>query len=539
MSWNTVYSRENNVAYLQLVDGSVVSIPTNQQFKDTSSAGKAIKSVASPPGDNAKLAVIEDKTLLAFYADPDSQSTSSNKDLTCAGDFTVAKYNDDDNKWDTVATSSQSIYKSNATVWSYPGSDTVYLYGGQDCEGQFSGKMFAYNHTLNDFVNVTTETPPTPLEAASASAISNNSVVLIGGKADEGWIAMNQVAVWEAGTWTYRTATNSSNIDSRTEPLVVPVYGDQSEPATSLLVLGGYVAGRDADPFLIQLMLTEDDSWGWTIPQAENLTSDKVLGALTMSKVLVTIGKQAADSAQSKRWWWKRDSSPQYNIAFYDTESWATVDSVSPSSTSSSSSSSSSSTASPTSSNSGSSDKGGSSKLSTGQIAALSTVLPLGVGCLAAAGVYFAIRRRRRNSMPMSPSANRLGDDFPVSKTDAASIDSWHEKHDWFLGRSQNRQSDATLSPPKMNHSNNRFSFPDSVASAASTITRRKVSQPMANRRSDLLDDDEYVSDPENDDFFNQRDVQVLVSSQRRKKLVVTNPDESSDDEAETTNHVL
>ncbi|CAN6642287.1 hypothetical protein TRVA0_019S00892 [Trichomonascus vanleenenianus] len=516
--------------------------------------------MAAPPATDAVLAATED-ALLAFYGDP-------------CDSMQVARYNSSSNKWAILDTDNSPGLRS-ASVWALPQqSDIVYLYGGATCDGSVSNQLIEFNTTAGSFTPQQNAISPAGLEGASAVILSNSSAVLVGGKSSEAWIGMTQLAQWQADSWTFRGVANSSGIDSRTGALAVSVFpGRPFQDSTSnVVVVGGTVAGRSATPHIVRLILDDgvDAGWAWCNDTKLDLGSD----ALGLFGIFNTVAVVSSSNLKGKR-----SSSGGYSIDLYDVNSGDKIDTFPnplihqpdnngasvgletltrggttlvqtitkdrstksqstkrQSSTNAAVSTSTKTTASPTTSTSAT---GSPQKMSKGGVAALSTVLP--VTAVAIFSAIFMIYRRKKKQEEqerVSITENPFADN-PFAPNDAASIDSWNEKRQWLkLHASSSNDTNASARAPKVG-------FPGPPVNPTSSVARRRVSSQPTQRIKRLFsnsydssgdenpekEEEDTISDQE--EFFRNRDVQILVSSQRRSRLVVTNPDTNSDTESD------
>lgn len=512
--------------------------------------------LSSPPAGSRVVSHGGGGIVLAFHPQDRDASLSS-----CPEKLQVSKYGNTSDTWDPIVSS--SLIPFNSTVWDQT-ADSVYLFGGVDCSGHYSSQLYAFNVTASEFYMPQNIHPPTELVHGSAVRLNGEreQAVLVGGKAPDGWIGMNQVAVFDNGAWSFKSIGDASKVDARASPRLLYLSDDR------LLIFGGSVAGRDPKPYLVEL-----DVGNWSWKEVPVKLDEQPLGATVIGDKLIVVND--ADSNKKRSWFMRRRRDTQGGLSFqtFDSNSWDSLDlDISESSppngrqnehgdhdsdesndndsktnsnkhetvtkktsessstsetattaTTSTASSTTSSTSTPSSTASASS-----SSMSTGEIAALSTVLPVSVVSAAAAAVFFIRRSRKqkyseRRNLTLSPMSFDQSDGAAAASAETASIDSWNAKREMY----EKQPSNA-----------NRLSFPGSVSSAA-TVTRRKVSQ----QQPPPPDDDSktiYNNDDDNneDELFRNRDVQVLVSSVRRSKLVVTNPDTNtnSDDENDSNN---
>jgi hypothetical protein len=279
-TWSTLYTWDNQQVYVLLDDNSLWSFPGNVTNLLQSDVSSNFTSLTSPP-DNATLAIDGTNRLLAVFGDGSSCQASP---------IQVSAYDPVANQWNKIATSPGNWYLENSTVW-VQRDGMMYIYGGS-CSGysKVFNTLISFNVTSLEFQQVESSNSPTSLASAGVVRISPDSFLIVGGRSTNGWISMNQVAVWEYGTWSYRSALNSSGIDSRTDSLLLPLWDVEDEQtATSVLVIGGDVDGRPANPYLATLQLNSTSSWSWTAASGPAISG--MDGALTLFQTLISVAK--------------------------------------------------------------------------------------------------------------------------------------------------------------------------------------------------------------------------------------------------------
>lgn len=495
-TWSTLYTFDKTKAFVQLDDNSLWSFPGNLTEIDASNASNQFTSLAAPP-DRATLTVNANNQLLAVHGDAGCQGSP----------IYVSAYHPAEDQWDKIATSESNWFVENSTVWVQE-DGMMYIYGGS-CSGysQVFNTLISFNTTSHEFEEVKDANSPASLASAGVVRIAANTFLMIGGRSTSGWISMNQVAVWEYGSWTYKSALNSSGIDSRTAPLLLPIWDvSDNETATSVLVIGGSVDGRQSDPYLGTLQLNSTSGWTWSAPSS---AVTNVRGALTLFNTLISITQSGSSSSGL--------SVSMYSGSDYEN----TIDSYdAPTPVASTAASGATVTVTPSSAADQSIDNGSSSTLSTGGTIALSTVLPIAAAAAGVvAGIFLLRRRKQRNSaknLHLSPSMSITGL-FPPPA--APRYDSWYSGetasiHSWNEKRAQYEQN--------LHHETSHTS---GVA----------VPSSPAHQQAPLPVNPFEEEDAES--IFAGRDVQVLVSSVRRSQLRVTNPDIPTDGNSEYSAH--
>jgi hypothetical protein len=492
--WANIYSSQST--YVQLDDGSLLSLNSSNLLggDTTGNVESSFNWLTSPP-PGSQLAVDGEGSLFAFYDSMDSSQSSSNgSSLTSAvcetSPMQISQYDASSQSWQWVAGSPANFVLPNSTIWSI--DDLVYFFGGYCADtNSVTNTLVAFNTSSLSFFEPSNNSPPRGFSSAGAAQIANETVLLIGGAAgSSGWINLQQAAIWQFGSWSFRSASNSSEIDSRTNPLVVPIFASQGQPAEQVIVIGGSVDGRSAQPYFASLSISDGNAWTWSsLPISDNVVS----GALSINGTFVTITTSGTNGVSKRSGLFQlmnkfvrsTSTSNNFSISMYDPANWNTVQSLVTNQAAPSHVSSVSSTVSspaPATSTSAASSK----SLSTGGIAAISTIFPLSFAGAAVVGVFMFRKKRKQSRMIdartarlMSPVPS-LGAQFdgPYPR-DSDSVQSWNEKR-------------ARLG----------YEF----------------DQSHINNDYDEDYDDDY-------DLMEGRDVQVLVSSQRRSRLRVANPD--------------
>ncbi|KAF5103088.1 hypothetical protein D0Z00_000066 [Geotrichum galactomycetum] len=615
-AWATLYSSSNDVAYLHLRNNAVLQI-----FADDAGAPNRLPD----PPNNATLVITLDNRLLAFYG------TSFCETLK------VVQYNSTNKAWNPITvTGFAPNYLSQSIYMASPSSDLVFIYGGRNlssaCHTSYiqdpstiydsrisyvvSNEIKAFNITNNSYKSIKTASSPTAMFAAGVMRMPfASSSLLVGGKAQNGWIGMNQLALWEYSSWTFISTANSARVDSRTNPLVLPLNspaGQLTSKATnSSLVLGGKVNSHVSLPYFVGLDLDPVSGWSWNANLNQTLiaSTEKILGAVTFENTLITIMDKSSETEDTTDVIERRNVDLNYQINYFNMTSWTEAKGFTPSASSTDTTASvSSSTAEP-------SKTEESSPKATKKIA-LSTVLPVSFFFVGAAltGVFLYRRKKRKEEdlipvprpLSLSPylgGASSLEQQMLNSHSsgpdrDTASFQSWTEKRRIYEEQehfqqqyahhyqqpympinSQNGNTSADLGVVSIGEGNSDYDSPfenvihhddciplqplpsldyqpqprraNTIRQASETIVnyfkgKRSASSataPASYQRStsaasyaqDISDmqiphsslgrHEAVTTKEEDDEFFEGRDVQILVSSKRRTRLRVVNPD--------------
>lgn len=532
--WSTLYSTDGSSIYIYLQDGTLL----NYNSSDTSVSSLSKTDILSgltllaSPSTNASLAL--DSKLGLWSVSPSGNCGTS--------PIVVDKYDSDKNDWAQIATSSKDWASFNSSVWlANDGSDDIiYIYGGI-CGSQISDNLYAFNTSNHEFFEPSVGTSPAALYDTSVVQLSNTSSLLIGGKSTDGWIGMNQLALWETDSWTFKSVSNYSGIDSRTNSLVLPI------DTSTVLVLGGDVSGRLSNPQVAAISISKDSSFSWTAPsESLGIVSDvsTIAGAFSLFGSLITIGSFTNDKAS--------------NLQLYDSQSLKSVSSVAVASSTKLSSSAPTSSGTPTSAvassasatssatSSSSSSSTSSTPISKGGIAAISTIVPLSIfGGVAAVAVFFVRRKKRQQIIPyrkgLSPASSFQGfgqyfvDPNPnpwysTADGDNNSISSWNQKRAQYEQQHNSRLSMESIDVPLPVHAPGTEVEPEmeqrpfSPQSPGSSFYPDPVASPTSPRTFSYYQNGSGALDNLKENY-DERDVQVLVSSRRRTRLIIANPD--------------
>ncbi|KAK7205460.1 hypothetical protein BZA70DRAFT_278186 [Myxozyma melibiosi] len=413
-AWSTSFNLTDTF-YFQAADSSFFSVSlsgasvSNASLSDNIDAG-SVSRLSTPPS-NGSVILGHDKTVYAFHGE-------------CNSSLGVSSYSVDDDSWSTISVDSSDAlpdYSSGAVYFvDLTTESLVYIFGGS-CSASstsnsetFYSSLSAYNTTSAAFVDVDNTNPPVAL--ANASALTAGSyAILFGGVAEEGWIGMSQLAVWEASSWSYKSVLNSSSIDSRTNPLVI-----LSDLADYAVVIGGYVDGRAADPNLAVVSLSTSSSWSWSEPSIDDFPGSILGAAMLPGNVLVAI---------------TNDTDP--DVVLLNTTSWTYLSSYSSSTLKTGKTLDSAASATSTLTTTVTTHSG----LSRGSVAAIATLSVI-AGLVTAYIIYSYIAKRRRRRRPLGPLTPNSDqgiflpsrfDEKPLDDSDNNSVTTWEEKRQTWI----------------------------------------------------------------------------------------------------------
>lgn len=582
--WGTFYSYLDGKVYLLLKNNDLISLNFSiTGFEDLSQysslttdevniqSGQQVSTLSLPPS-NSSLFMYKD-TLYAFMPSSDSNEET---DLCGAGVLSLIRYDASADIWESgeydlvfSEISDHSFYTA-ATYLVPAGSSSVYIYGGKcDTTGDSSNRLVSFNMDTKTFANISTSTKPQSFYGASNLWAPNpQNQLVIGGKSLLGWLNMKQLATWnfESGWLFQLVQLNGTNtISSRTDPLVLPVFGMLSDNSsetfindytvTSVLVLGGN-STYTPDPEFAKISLNSNQ-WYWESLDT-GLNINNVMGAAAIFNTLVVVNETLAIV--------KRDGSVTYTLELYNiAESFTAISDLK--------------------SNTKVDQSQATSSNSTVTKAVAGTLVPL--AALSIIGVAVFVLWKKKNSgnvdetdqgpidfdyqlghfrtvldqqyalmTPAPLNIYRLSNDT-ASTLDDASIDSWVRKRQEFdakrlrtIKRHSYLASNETLGevddndqdlnemiqileviqlPGRVHQVKNSYSFTNTPP-LLPQIKRKSRLDPGYIDLGDLSHTLENIDDESDHSLDELMDVQVLVSSKRKSILRIVNPDLASEE---------
>ncbi|KAK9356874.1 hypothetical protein V1505DRAFT_68088 [Lipomyces doorenjongii] len=555
--------------YIQTTDNSFYKAiisdgvsPSNSTLIDNLSDGSIVQ--LSTPPSNSSIILGHDNIIYAFYG-------------TCGSTIQVATFDNQSNAWTNLSVTNGPSYRAGSVLFRDTSSlSLIYSFGGYCSDSstnsiEYYNTLSAFDLDTYKFTEPSNANPPVALRDASAIT-TDQATILFGGRAAAGWIGMNQLAIWEASSWSYKTVQNSTSVDSRTDPILV-----MNEAGTKVVISGGFVDGRDADPTLLVLELSDGDgAWSWVTPNRNNFPT--LQGAVMLpGDIMLGITTDAEPEA-----------------VLLNVSSWTYLSSVTQSVM----------TATTATSQSSSSSH---DQLSSGSIAAISTSTTIAAIVLLFTIFAFVYKRRRRSRPlgPLTPESNQGFFLMPSSynrklsasdgASDMGSVNTWRERRKSWIKKysdifgplnNDDTNGSALADPPadtslhsavsapgngltfgddsgldknsestffgigrrslrsfkSLRRSSKWTNGPKLTSDSRSTGDRRTGGPQGFRRRSSGAHslglgvisadggDEPPKTEVENDDdiyeLFKDREVQVLVSTTRRGKLRITNPDD-------------
>lgn len=484
--WGTYYLFSDGRIYLRLSDNGLVALDFSLSANGPDYANNQHVAALSPPPPELGLFVYN-QSLYAFSASRQGEQF----DRCGSGVFQLQRYDAGTDGW--VAAGTQMTFANVNDVLFYEDSlyfaseteKVVYIYGGRcNQTGLATNRMLAFDMETHAFSNISTAAQPQSFYGgASVWAPEPQNTLVVGGRLNEGWLSMYQLATWNfALGWLLRAVLkNGTALAARKNALAVPVFsplGDNSTATflshyrpSAVLLIGGDGAHGPATPGWLALALTANE---WAYQDFDpRFGPGEIAGAAAIFNVLVVVNATS-----------KRDGLYQLNL--YDlNRNLALVQSLK--------------------------ESIAHAKRHRGSKAVIiGTVVPL-AALLFAVGGWLLWRRKRRvhEHESIMEQDYHLGE-YPFNDSvltlEAASMDLWVKKRqEWDAQRLRKHSSFLA--------SNETLSVPDASAlpplSAATGHWNEQLDAAAAS-----------VSE-----FDEQLDVQILVSSKRKSVLRVTNPD--------------
>ncbi|KAK9479915.1 hypothetical protein V1514DRAFT_326834 [Lipomyces japonicus] len=503
--------------------------------------GTSLKLLKSPPSGSS-IVRTDDNSIYALYG-------------SCGTKWQISQYSLSQNAWTEISTlhSSAPDYHQGSIL--FANDNHVYIFGGSclnrsDDVATFYNTLTAFSSDSHNFSSPLNMNPPVALQDASVVVIQNEAI-LFGGLAAKGWIGMNQLAIWQSSSWSYKSVTGSSFIDSRTGAITAVSVNN-----SKVVINGGFVDGRVASPSMAVLEMGVN-KWSWNQPTA---SSYPVLQGAVMLPGDVLLGIS-------------NNTQPQ--VILLNITSWSYLKSYDLSTLTQAIAAAQTTTTTQT-----SISTTNSKQLTKGSIAAISTSSSVAGIVIVATLVAYLIRRRarRRPLGPLTPESDQ-GKFFPSPylndkddhcvDSDAASTTTWEERRREFIqnysGITNDHDDDKLKNNQKevMETDNDStktiFGFKrkslqsltrgskwtssltgdrrSTASSSDSSNFRRRSSGPINGLGIASTESEKSIPD-ENDNtdddiykLFKDREVQVLVSTTRKGKLRITNPDDHIDED--------
>lgn len=285
----TFYDYSHNELYVRLVNNDLFSIKFDQQFGNSTDVATKLQS----PRSHSTLTLAGDNKLYAFYRDSD-------------GSIGVDLFNG--TSWSAMdITNSFDFYNASSYLSTYDNVDKIYIYGGVSSTNtsDVTDRLIELNLVSGEFSDdIALTVSPTSFYGASNILINFNTQLLVGGKAANGWVGLKQLAIWQYESWSFKSISNSDNINSRQNSQVLPIFNrqdshdivqqQQNGNGTStvnidgIMVIGGELIDDLSKPHVLKLNVTGGD-WSWTsLDDQLNLDMDSLMGSCVIYQTLVT-----------------------------------------------------------------------------------------------------------------------------------------------------------------------------------------------------------------------------------------------------------
>lgn len=519
--WDTLYTPGSNQTYLRLSTDDIVFL----SLEDIASIDELIITeddiIDAPTTEDFALGLANDDLFAIHNSSSGAIEISQYKD----DGWRVIEYN-------TTLPQNETVYFADPTVMTTfdesSGCELLYILGGVS-NGTVTNRILEFNPLRGTVSLIITSVSPTAFYGASSTIGDSqlNSNVVIGGKASSGWVGMFQIAIWEYKSWTFKTVQSSAfSVNSRIYPLVLSSFKD--EELASVLVLGGILGDSNSSPYVLSLNTT--DSWYWSnYTDLGDFDIANCVGGVIINGVLLSVNEQTN----------KRDGS--YGIELFDVDGMKSTDSIpglivasstqqlvtSASTVTSSvlpSSSSVPSSMLPSSSSQSTHTSTSSSYTLTIVLAVILPVLVISATSIAVFFIYIRWKRSRNIGLSSEPGTDTDSEYYrAISSFENSSISSWD------LRRKEYTASSINLQSPKLVHVKTGLQSPTPFANPDDYEDLQALSPKKENGASLLTLTPPYSSSPKDDEcideFFSDREVQVLVSTRRRSELRVMNPD--------------
>ncbi|QPG76282.1 hypothetical protein FOA43_003668 [Brettanomyces nanus] len=393
---DTVYNYEKSIAYIHIQDSSIsndtiIPLPFNAKY----TSGSLVNSTFSTPGNSCEL--ISANSSLYSVCSSDSS------------DIELFLLNATSQKWTELQLGdSVPLFEGSSYMNTFDDPLSLYIFGGYDSDNEeISDRMLRVDLDKLTVSNFSTSVKPSSFYGASSLKINFNTELLVGGKVSSGWIGMTQLALWQYGSWAFKSVSIPEDdvINARVQPLLLPVFDStryqlettssnfSSFSVDSVMMLGGQLMGNSSNPDFVSLNMS-DNSWQWTPLDTDvslsnsrvnskyddNLSLDEILGAATLYDTLIVIADNAGKPVNSSQTETNTVSkrSQSYYIKLYDTSTLEALNTVDYSSLASTG------------------KKKSSKETSKSAVIALSTIIPILVIIIAAVIGFLLYKRYKK-----------------------------------------------------------------------------------------------------------------------------------------------
>mgnify|MGYP003365584194 FL=1 len=346
---NAVYNFRNSTAYIYIEESDtyedvILELPFDSKYQ----SGEEVTNFFNPPSSSCEL-VSANNSLLAVC--PSSMSEDGiNKDI-----IVLYSFNSTGRSWHTLETDKTiPLFTGSSYMNTFDDPTSLYIFGGYDNYTQeVSNRTLKIDLTHLTVSNFSTTIQPSSFYGASSVPIDYNTELLIGGKVDDGWISLSQMALWQYEAWAFKSVSKAStkSINPRLYPLTLPLFGKgnfvsafESNNFTgfdvsSVLIIGGELLNGYSNPQFAMLNTTSS-TWSWeslddsiSIANSkmnskydDNLSLDDIMGAAVIYDTLIVISNSSG--ADVKTTSSKQKRSYSYYMKLYNTTTFEIIDKI-------------------------------------------------------------------------------------------------------------------------------------------------------------------------------------------------------------------
>ncbi|KAH3661218.1 hypothetical protein OGAPHI_006625 [Ogataea philodendri] len=307
------------------VDGSLIPLPFNSKYK----TGQTVSELWTLPADDCKVLSISGN-LYALYDD----------DAALA----VSLYNTSSHGWDRLDFDESLDYLTGSAYMATPDDpNAIYVFGGLNkTSNALSDQLVRVDLDSLTIATAASSLQPSSFYNAASVLINHNTMVLVGGQTQEGWVSLKQLAVWQYESWSFKAVSvdEADTINARIDALLLPVFSSDmitqeylssnytDFSVESVLMVGGESSsGSNSTPNFARLDVTSS-TWAWTsldtsVSLANSKTNNQNDSQLSLSSVAgaaVVYDTLIVASAL--------DGAANYTLTLYNTSSFEVLNEV-------------------------------------------------------------------------------------------------------------------------------------------------------------------------------------------------------------------
>lgn len=345
---NAIYNFWNSTVYIHLAesetsDDVIVELPFNSKYQ----SGAEVTDYFSPPTSSCDL-VSANSSLLSIC--PGSTSEDGINKI-----IVLYRYNSTEKMWHTITTDKTvPLFTGSSYMSTFDDPYSLYIFGGYDNYTQaVSNRTLKIDLTHLTVSNFSTTIQPSSFYGASSVQINYNTELIIGGKVQDGWISLTQMAMWQYEAWAFKSVSKAQtkSINPRLYPLTLPLFGRNSFAdvfetnnftgfdVNSILVVGGQLLNGYSNPEFAMLN-TSGSTWSWeslddsiSIANSkmnsdydDNLSLDNIMGAAVIYDTLIVISNSSGTEVKTSNSKHKRSDS--YFLKLYNTTTFEVMNEV-------------------------------------------------------------------------------------------------------------------------------------------------------------------------------------------------------------------